>query len=675
MFNGLVYFSLAGDTMTRRDEKKQALRRLERKAKYLLMNKDIPISKIKIVRRLLKDDLLSKEERFNSVIDLLWDCKDRKDGDFKTSINKIEPIDTIITKIDKDEIGSLPIDVSPTETSYYIDSLFKKYQDQGFVKKRLLAKTDKGIGITLKKRLVPADRLISYIHSLGWLQKTMLSVLHPILNSILEDTFIDDPTIFNHLRLFEKWMRISPLLDQSSSSIKWMTRHDFEKEFRPLIVNYFSFYMVDSDIKKTIVSAVEKQIKILKIDLEIPESIKDITKNNDFLKLIHGIKEKKDQSLLELFTFFFPFKANKKKSIIEQYFEKYYNIPDLLSFFTIIIETLIYQRPIKSSKIVFPYFKIKEPKISNNAWDYHVSTLIKVGKDSNSLKRKELSNYQRELENYESIYQLINLEEDGHNLLSRAANEFWRIKTKQHHNVLQNNFILNLQCIMSFFKYAITPLLNGTYIEFMDSNRMSYDGTIFDASFFREDLAKFDILYNKLALLESNSYSNILDKNEIRKIMAGANPSMNHLQEYIRNVSDLFFLIGKELQLMIKQHQRWILKGKKLKSPDSIRTPHKKQKGEELDYNNPSPIPFSNHIIYSIKGGNQLTGRWNGRNIMEDSSKDGLIFYICSFCLQLANECFNKDIMYDLDRRMFFLKKISELELKTKSGSKRLQYA
>ena len=56
----------------------QEQKRLERKAKLFLMDKDIPPAKLEVVRSLMNNDSLENEEKYNVIIDLIKNCPDKK---------------------------------------------------------------------------------------------------------------------------------------------------------------------------------------------------------------------------------------------------------------------------------------------------------------------------------------------------------------------------------------------------------------------------------------------------------------------------------------------------------------------------------------------------------------------------------------------------------------------
>jgi len=129
---------------------KKEIKKLERRAKFLLVSKEILPEKMKIVRSLLNSGSLEQEEKFTAVIDLLLHCEDKKEpSQLKKPLMKKVQVEDLLS--DRAVFFS-----GPTETSLYIDEIHKKYRRFGFFKKRRLAYKNNRIGLGFRKRLVPS---------------------------------------------------------------------------------------------------------------------------------------------------------------------------------------------------------------------------------------------------------------------------------------------------------------------------------------------------------------------------------------------------------------------------------------------------------------------------------------------------------------------------------------
>jgi hypothetical protein len=82
---------------------------------------------------------------------------------------------------------------SPTETSFYIDDLRRKYRSSKLFRKRHLARRDNRLGLGFRKRLIPTRRMMRLLDDLYVMQEKILTRLPVILTNILNDENIEDP--------------------------------------------------------------------------------------------------------------------------------------------------------------------------------------------------------------------------------------------------------------------------------------------------------------------------------------------------------------------------------------------------------------------------------------------------------------------------------------------------
>ena len=130
-------------------------------------------------------------------------------------------------------------------------------------KKRYFVHRNNYIGIGIRKRLIPTRRLIKFLKYINKIQKIILSRLDIIFVEIIKDESIDDPTIFNLLCVFQKWMSEVPLIETRYDYIKWMERHSFDKEFRTYVSYFYSFLELETGVRENMLLAVEKKLRIL----------------------------------------------------------------------------------------------------------------------------------------------------------------------------------------------------------------------------------------------------------------------------------------------------------------------------------------------------------------------------------------------------------------------------
>ena len=141
-------------------------KKIERRAKSMLLDKDIPPAKMEIVRSLMRNTGILPEERYRAIIELVQSCPDRiarKPSNRRVSAGgAAQPQadqDTIEKTIDNRPDG-------PTETSYFINEIYHKYRHSKMFKKRYLVHKNNRIGIGFKKRLIPGKNLIKVLTEL-----------------------------------------------------------------------------------------------------------------------------------------------------------------------------------------------------------------------------------------------------------------------------------------------------------------------------------------------------------------------------------------------------------------------------------------------------------------------------------------------------------------------------
>lgn len=92
------------------------IRKIERKAKSLLLGKDIPPAKMELVRSLIQNKSLLSEEKYSAVIELIQSCPDKPvEGPRLTSIELREGKKR---KTAKDSLGEAKIIPPPSNRRY-----------------------------------------------------------------------------------------------------------------------------------------------------------------------------------------------------------------------------------------------------------------------------------------------------------------------------------------------------------------------------------------------------------------------------------------------------------------------------------------------------------------------------------------------------------------------------
>ena len=113
------------------------LKRLERRAKSMLLDKDIPPSKRDIVRTIMNNETLHPEERYSAIIELIKTCPDKVSAVQKR--RKIarrcgfqRPLPEI--PVQKRETAAVQ-EFASEERSIYVDSIRRKYAGLKLFKK------------------------------------------------------------------------------------------------------------------------------------------------------------------------------------------------------------------------------------------------------------------------------------------------------------------------------------------------------------------------------------------------------------------------------------------------------------------------------------------------------------------------------------------------------------
>ena len=145
-------------------------------------------------------------------------------------------------------------------------------------------------------------------------------------------------------------------------------------------------------------------------------------------------------------------------------------------------------------------------------------------------------------------------------------------------------------------------------------------------------------------------------------MMEGRNVSPSHTWRFIITLGDLFYGMGKRLQLILDKHKLWIYNGKVLKDPSVIRHPLEPAVIETEDESKERPLPFYECTITDGPRGPLLDKNVIGRRILNVAMNDGIYIKLTAFCFQVAGECFNKKILSDMTHRKDLLAELKKLE-------------
>ena len=625
--------------MPRKDDTK-----IEKKAKILLLNKDIPQDKMDIVRSLIYNNSLTREEKYSAVIDIIKFCPDKK-------IQNPKPIKTETTE-------TIQKFFAPAESSQFVNQLYLKYKPTKLFKKRYLIHVNNRLGIGIQKRLIPSKRLLKVIRDIVSYQEKILSRLPDILMSVLKDETIEDATHFNYLRIFRRWMMETPIIKYYLYEIKWMSPGHIETELQSYITSFYSFYKLDIETKEQIILLVENKLRLLN-DLKKEEVFNNDSSGQKNEKDKRNLKREKIvyEYMMALRSFLQPhYSGFNRTDILSDHLKIQYGINSLAEFLFIIAEALIFQRPIELKDLLQRY-DIRPYLVNSENWDYSPDFLKEIGKDPESKRKRRLQRLKNELIPFDELYSFLKLRSEGQLVLQNAMETQWKIadkRQKDYTTLYNEDFLSFIDVCINFFNNSYVPVLNGSSITFQDKNKVFIEGSLFATSFFASELLSISNLTDELYQFKSKNPRLTVTHEEAMKILQGKIHSMFEVERFIVLTGDLFNQIGDKLQNIFDIHRLWA-KETPSEEMKPVNVPIKKIPNDK------GPIPFYNCIIIDFKDKRLLTDRQINNIILSDSAKSGIIITITAFAYQLAFECLNENIFSKLEKRKEILKKIDSI--------------
>ncbi len=639
--------------MDRRDESKK----IERRARAMLIGKEIPPNKQEVVRSLMNNAQLKPEEKYLAIIELLQTCPDKR-VIIQEPATPVEPVKRAATRREKKARPVAPEIAAPTETSYYVDRLEAKYRPMKIFKRRYLTHRNNRIGIGFRKRLIPTKHLLRVMKYFEEAQGFLSAVLSRIMMEILKDNAVEEPILFNYLRLVRKWFVDTPLVNLRYDAIKWLERPQFERELRDWMASFFSFLKMDGETRERMLTEAEMRLRSLddyKKDEHIEGEPEAYRKEKEKRNLE---KEKKIHEFMLMMRSFLPIEA-EQESMLSKRLDQRYGIGGFYPFLNAMAEALVFQRPISLQDIEI-YFKIEAPFASVAAWDYSDDFLKKVGKDPESIQKKKRDSLRRDLEPYETLAMFLRSDDRGQNLLLKGAEAQWRQVDRRQHDpktAYNENFLGFLDALVQCFKNLYLPLINGSAILFRDRGREEIEGSFFSFNYFGGRLERFEKILDELHLFRSNNPAYALRRDEVKRIMKGEGGQSVHVERLIRSIGDWFYEIGKELQGVYDMHRLWLAGRSAPPAGVPEREPLKDQ-SLAAEGERGMPLPFYDCVILKVGEGTALSKELAGRRVMEDSLYDGIFVRMAAFALQTAHECLNESLARDLVTRKELLKKM-----------------
>jgi hypothetical protein len=655
--------SLWQEYMSNDDKRK----RLERHARSLLISKDISAADKEQVNSIMKNPNLSPEERFGLIIRLIEKAPDRefseveeielpdeKEHDYKPlkhpdikSKSQIKSPDKIESLSFNGDSKRIPMINGPTETALYINDIHLKYKLFKLFKKKYLVERNNRFGFGFRKRLVPAKKyleVMSHVHSF---QETVISRLPFILDYILKSETIDSPLEFNYLRHLRKWLLDMPFSSLPYSRIKWFEQWSFERELKSYIINFFSFMRMDQEHRERLLQLAENIIR------EAPDLIKEKIEEGE--ERTSAVKKEKNNFFREKMIYdymgalrSFIALPGEPDSAVAKHLSKKAGINTLADFINMSIEALIFQRPYEPRELR-EYFEITPVAVSSEKWDYNPEKLKQFGKDPESIRLRGLKRLKQELFWYDTVYQLVRIEDNGQNILIKSADDQWKLLDKINRDpadTFNQNFIVFLEGAVNYFRNLIVPLLNGSKLH-LESEKGAVEGAIFNKGFFEEELREIEELYNDIYLFRSQNPTLKISYEEADKIISRKISSMTHVEKLLFKAGKSFYFTGRKLHEEYHNHLETLGKGA---DPEGNST------GEG------TLINFHDCRLKDIEEKTPLLRRIQGRRIISESLKGGIIIFIIAYCYQMANLCGYPQLKNDMDKRESLRRQIGDMK-------------
>ena len=643
-------------------------KRLERQARSLILSKEISVEEKDTINTLMRDQDMSYEERYTKIIRILRKLPDKEVVEVEDEEEKTQDIKKTQTEDDekqkdskKKELEEYRINnrrrkstVGPTKSKLYINDIYQNFKDYKLFKMRYIARRDNTLGYGWNKRLIPTKKFLALMEDIKSFQDTILSRLPQILELILKDDSVTTPLEYNYLRQLRIWMRITPFSNIPYEKIKWMEQANFERELKPYIVYFHSFIRMSAETREVVIALLEKFIR-KEPDLIQEEILGDEEKN--VLAQKENSNYNKEKYIFEYLGAVRSFMAipNESDSLLAEFLKEKYGIPTLEETLNIILEALVFHKPFSGSDLR-EYFDILPLAVSSVTWDLNSERLKLYGKDPDSLKRKRLERLKKDLFRYDTIYQAVKIDDAGKNILVKSVEDQW--KHIDHINrdaeeALKTNFIVFLESLVNYFKNLIIPLLNGKPV-LLDLYGNTSEGAIFSQGFFFEDIIEIESLSNEIYNFKNENPTLKVTEDEINKIFTKKISSMSHVESIVYKIGSVFYTIGNKLQEVYNNH---VNAAKEKKNIELRTTPL-----EPEDRNEETFIPYSMCVFKGLEPDNPLTKRIEGRKVLNDSMKSGLMIFIMAYCYQTAFICGNPQIKNILTKREKIKREIEELK-------------
>ncbi len=621
----------------------KGLKRLERLAKSLLLDKEIPPAEMDRVRGLMRNVNLEPEQKYREIIGIVQNLPDKKvllgEGIEVAEEKKVsEPVKRGVRK--KHEARTF---TGPTESSVNIDEIYGKFKNSKLFKKRYLVHRDNRFGIGFRKRLVPSKKFKQILDRIADIQELVINGLVNVLHDIMFDTGAQDPTMYNYLRVMDRWMADVPLLRQEYEKIIWLERKEFDRAFRKYTSFFFSFYKIGAAVREGMIAEMEERLA------GRPGAAP-------------GVPVKDTYRIITAARFFLPNALDEKNPMGEEIF-KLTGMRNLADFLFATIEALVYQRPFVIEELI-SYYGITSISVDETKWDCSDELLERAGKDKKAKLREELKRLTDEYSRYETMMFLMNVTEEGDEALSGLVREYWRQtyrKEWEPNHVREINYLFYIYSVGALSADLFNPLLSGTPLKMRDPGREELEGEIFFPSYFEDELASILAAQKELRSMFLTKTLPQAERETVRRILDGSDPIDAPVYDMVRSFGEAFYRIAAELRRIYDRHRLWKFNGGAILNQAAIRSPLVRTTDEPEPPASGAPVPFFDCLLLDMPGASPFSRYFRGRRILEDSVTEGIFLTLAAFCFQAARECFNASIEEDIGTRDVLKRRIDEL--------------
>ncbi len=636
------------------------LKQLERRARSLLMTKQIPPAKMDIVRSLMNNPEIMPHERYRTIIGLVESCLDREAQ--KTVLgSNVKQTGALRRKPKLNSVQEAGVngDYYPTETSLYIDRLYAEYRSARLFKKRYLTRRNNRLGIGLRKRLVPSPGLLKVLKTVADVQREASGKLAAVLALILKDEQVTSPVLYNYIRVLRSWLLASTMPQLKYKEIKWMERPYFDREFTPWAERYFAFQEIDTEQRESIIREIDLRLRELD-DFrkeDFTDSDTDFTRQEKQKRNL--IKEKAVYGIVMSIRSFLHGPSDEG-SILSDRIRSLCGLSGVRELVMAVIRALVYQRPVEYADFR-KRSALGPPEISREAWDCNPEMLKKAGKDPESVRRREAEQLKIRLQPFDHFIKILRVKDSGQSILMRGVDTQIREVDKNRYNsheLYENNYIAFIDASLHFFKKFLLRYIDGTALLFEDKNGKSYETSPFRRELFADVLAAMPAVLDMFHSFRANNPMTAVSAIEARKIMQGQITTMGHVRELLNKAGDFFFGVSVELYRVYEKHRTYIFRVAIAEAGLARRTAGGDEFAESAE---PRPIPFYDCKAVSAGPGEMLYARLKGRPFAGTPSAEGIFGYVMAYCFQGAEACFSCELSRLMSEREAIIIRLGEL--------------